>query len=178
MKQRYVVDTNVLIAASAADPVHPSDIDATPEDQDLRLKVWNWLNEFSSSRSRLVLDYENRIFEEYCNKLGFNDFGRQVVLNKWSTSAVDNVNVSYDSEGDGIIPEELEPVIHDRADRKMVAAALEANRMFGEGCIAFAGDTDWHEWENELIRIGLILEPIIEVWSRQKYNEKLERKRR
>ena len=39
MRARYVVDTNVLIAASAADPVHPKDIDATPADPALRRKV-------------------------------------------------------------------------------------------------------------------------------------------
>ena len=31
MRPRYVVDTNVLIAASAADPVNPKDLDATPD---------------------------------------------------------------------------------------------------------------------------------------------------
>ncbi|CAM5423376.1 hypothetical protein RLIN73S_06293 [Rhodanobacter lindaniclasticus] len=40
MRARYVVDTNVLIAASAADPINPKDIDATPNDPALRLKVW------------------------------------------------------------------------------------------------------------------------------------------
>ncbi len=178
MRVRYVVDTNVLIAASAADPVYPKDIDATPHDPTMRLKVWEWLDEFSSGTSRMVLDSGNRIYEEYCNKLGFNDFGIQVVMNKWSTSAVDYVDVIYDSCGDGIVPEELEPIIHDKADRKMIAAALETKRIFGEGCIAFAGDTDWHEWEKELAQSGLILEPVIEEWSRQKFIEKQERRRK
>lgn len=178
MRVRYVVDTNVLIAASAADPVHPKDIDATPHDPAMRFKVWKWLDEFNSGTSRMVLDSGGKIFDEYCNKLGFNDFGIQVVINKWSTSAVDDVEVSYDSNGDGIIPHELEPVVHDKADRKMVASALEAKRIFGEGCVAFAGDTDWHEWEDVLIRFGLILEPVIEEWSRQKFAEKQERKRK
>lgn len=56
MRARYVVDTNVLIAASAANPVHPKDIDATPRDPAMRLKVWLWLDEFNSSTSRMVLD--------------------------------------------------------------------------------------------------------------------------
>ena len=41
MKARYVVDTNVLIAASAADPIHPKDIDATPADPGLRKVIWD-----------------------------------------------------------------------------------------------------------------------------------------
>lgn len=60
----------------------------------------------------------------------------------------------------------------DAADRKIVAAALRSHSDFGEGCIAFAGDTDWHGWETELLAHQLILEPIIEEWSRLKYAEK------
>ncbi len=56
MRDRYVVDTNVLIAASAADPVNPADIIATPTDPALRLEVWQWLDTFEKSDSRLVLD--------------------------------------------------------------------------------------------------------------------------
>ncbi|OYT94491.1 MAG: hypothetical protein CFE49_17945, partial [Pseudomonas sp. PGPPP3] len=91
MKPRYVVDTNVLIAASAGHPVNPTDIDATPDDPLLRTKVWQWLDEFHSSPTRLVLDLGGEIFGEYCRKLGFNDFGRQVVIDKWSRVAVDDV---------------------------------------------------------------------------------------
>jgi hypothetical protein len=41
MHDRFVVDTNVLIAANSADPIHPKDIDATPEDPALRMRVWS-----------------------------------------------------------------------------------------------------------------------------------------
>ena len=82
MKPCYVVDTNVLIAASAADPQQPKDIDATPADPGLRLQVWAWLDRFRSSEARMVLDTDNKISEEYTNKLGFNDFGIQVVMHK------------------------------------------------------------------------------------------------
>lgn len=175
MKERYVVDTNVLIAASAADPVHPKDIDATPDDPGLRKKVWDWLVEFQSGDSRMILDGARKILEEYSNKLGFNDFGIQVVMHKWSTCAVDNVDVDYDANGEGVLPVALMPVVHDGADRKMVAAALACHAMFGEGCVAFAGDTDWHGWEEALERHNVLLEPIIEEWSREKYAEKQRR---
>lgn len=172
MRERYVVDTNVLIAASAADPVHPKDINATPDDPALRLVVWNWLNDFQLSTSRLVLDLAGKIYEEYGHKLGFNDFGIQVIIEKWSTAAVDNVDVRYDQNGHGVLPDLLDPIIHDAADKKMVAAALAAHERFGAGCIAFAGDTDWHDWESVLREHHLLLEPIIEQWSRQKHSEK------
>lgn len=172
MRGRYVVDTNVLIAASAADPSHPADIDATPDEPALRQEIWQWLDRFQQSTSRLVLDYCGEIRKEYDRKLGFNDFGIQVVMHKWSTAAVDNVTVDYDGDGHGILPASLTDVIHDNADKKMVAAALESHTQFGEGCIAFAGDTDWHDWEQVLLEHELLLEPIIEDWSRAKHVEK------
>jgi hypothetical protein len=174
MSPRYVVDTNVLIAASAGDPVRPKDIDATPSDPDLRRQVWVWLDQFCNSDARMVLDTEGKIYEEYTNSkwLGFNDFGIQVVMHKWSTAATDDVHVEYDADGNGVLPASLVSVIHDLADRKMVAAALEAVRVFGQAPVAFAGDTDWHEWENQLIQHGVELEPIIELWSRAKFAQK------
>lgn len=175
MRDRYVVDTNVLIAASAADPVHTKDIDATPDDPAWRMKVWQWLTEFKASTTRLVLDLPGEIYSEYTNKLGFNDFGIQVVMHKWSTAAVDNVVVDYDVHGHGVLPESLIPVIHDDADKKMVAAALQSHTVFGEGCVAFAGDTDWHDWETCLAVHNVVLEPIIEEWSRAKHAEKAAR---
>lgn len=175
MRARYVVDTNVLIAASAADPQHPKDIDATPPDPSLRKQVWIWLDEFQQSDSHLVLDFAGEIYKEYNNKLGFNDFGIQVVMHKWSTAAVDDVPVDYDADGHGVLSDALLPVIHDAADRKMVAAALASHVLFGEGCVAFAGDTDWHDWETALGQHDVLLEPIIEAWSRQKHAEKQRR---
>lgn len=172
MRTRYIVDTNVLIAASAADPQHPKDIDATPPDPALRQQVWAWLDAFQQSESRLVLDLAGAIYEEYTHKLGFNDFGRQVVMHKWSTAAVDDVPVDYDDQGHGVLPESLAGVIHDMADRKMVAAALATHTLHGEGCVAFAGDTDWHDWEEALHAHQVLLEPLIEAWSRRKHAEK------
>jgi len=176
MKDRYVVDTNVLIAASAADPTHPKDIDATPDEPMLRQQIWAWLDKFEQSETRMVLDSDMEIFGEYNNKLGFNDFGIQVVQSKFSTAQVDYVDVKYDENGSGILPAELSPTIHDEADKKMVAAALDSHRQFGEGCVAFAGDTDWHDWEDALSGHNVILEPIVEEWSRAKHAEKKRRK--
>lgn len=172
MKERYVIDTNVLIAASAANPTDPKDIDATPDDPAQRMRVWQWLSEFQDSPSKMVLDAANRIYSEYTNKLGFNDYGIQVVIHKWSTAAVDNVEVEYDVDGHGILQPPLLDVIHDLADKKMVAAALGSHAKYGEGCVAFAGDTDWHDWETDLLANNIQLEPIIEDWSRQKHAEK------
>ncbi|WP_345889201.1 hypothetical protein [Shewanella algae] len=175
MRERYVVDTNVLIAASTADPVDPKDIDATPVDPGLRLEIWQWLSDFQNSDSRMILDSKNGIYDEYTHKLGYNDFGIQVVMHKWSTAAVDNVYVEYDENGHGVLAPPLLDIIHDDADKKMVAAALESHKQYGEGYVAFAGDTDWHDWEAALLDNNVMLEPIIEQWSRQKHAEKKKR---
>lgn len=175
MRERYVVDTNVLIAASAGSPTDPKEIDATPDDKDLLLQVWTWLNSFSKGDARMVLDSESKIFDEYSNKLSYNDYGIQVIMHKWSTAAVDVVLVDYDADGHGVLPMALETVVHDRADRKMVAAAICSHTEFGEGCVAFAGDTDWHGWEADLLAHNVILEPLIEDWSRARYMEKQQR---
>ena len=55
----------------------------------------------------------------------------------------------------------------------MVAAALDAKFLHGNCAIAFAGDSDWHGWEDPLAAAGLELEPLIPEWSRAKYQEKL-----
>lgn len=172
MKPRYVVDTNVLIAASAADPTNPADIDATPDDPVVRHQVWLWLDDFSTSDSRLVLDSDSEIYDEYRHKLGFNDFGIQVVMHKWNTMAVDNVDLLPRNDSYSVMPASLTAVVHDVADRKIVAAALTAEGTHGECPIAFAGDTDWHEWESSLNDHGVSLEPVIEAWSRAKYKAK------
>ena len=172
MKSRYVIDTNVLIAANAINANSPLAGEATPEDPCLREKVWCWLDSFQASDAHMVLDGEGRIEEEYSHKIGFNDFGRQVVIYKYSTCAVDIVDVLYDENGDGLLEEPLQSVVHDRADRKMVAAAIEAMGSLGECTIAFAGESDWHGWEEALLAAGLQLEPIIPEWSYAKYKEK------
>lgn len=175
MRDRYIVDTNVLIGASAGEPTNPKDIDATPNDPELLLEIWSWLDAFRQENVRLVLDLEGRIYEEYCKKLGFNDFGIQVVMHKWQTAAVDDVLVNYDADGHGVLPDSLAGIIHDLEDRKMVAAALSSYAKFEEGWVAFAGDTDWHGWEDDLLNHNVRLEPLIEEWSRAKYLEKLGR---
>lgn len=172
MRHRYVVDTNVLIAASAVDTDSALAGEATPSDPELRQKVWVWLNSFRKDISHLVLDGQGGIAKEYNRNVGFNDFGRQVIIHKYSTSAVDLVDVLYDGNGDGLLDEPLQTVVHHSDDRKMVAAALDAMNSHGQCAIAFAAESDWHGWEADLVAAGLDLEPIIPEWSRAKYLEK------
>ena len=50
----------------------------------------------------------------------------------------------------------------DDADRKMVAAALEALEKTGFCAIAFASDTNWYGWQDALERRGLDIDAVIE----------------
>jgi hypothetical protein len=175
MKHRYVIDTNVLIAASAGHPVAPTDIDATPNDPEVRLRVFQWLERFESSESRLVLDCGNEIFTEYGRKLESNDYGLQVVRHKWDTAKVDCVDLEPSVHGYCTLPEPVRDAVHDPADRKFAAAAYVTENTEGDCAIAFASDTDWHGWEDVLADHGISLEAVIEDWSRPKYLEKLAR---
>jgi len=78
---RCVIDTNVLIGASAVDVTSPSARKAIPEDPALRLKIWRWLNAFKDSCERLVLDRPWQIEREYRRNLSsdFPDFGLLVL---------------------------------------------------------------------------------------------------
>ncbi|WP_350283889.1 hypothetical protein [Nitrosomonas sp.] len=53
---------------------------------------------------------------------------------------MDNVNVQYDADSHAVLQPPLNSIVHDLADRKMVAAAVEARKQYGESTIAFAGE--------------------------------------
>ena len=178
---RYLVDTNVLIAASAAMarrrgvPLLPHHREVSPPDPALQEQVLHWLEGFAASPAHLVLDVAGAINIEYHHKLDFHDYGIEVVMAKLYRDEVDRVQVDYDRDGAGILPQPLDEVVHDLADRKMVAAALQALSLPGSSAIVFAGDTDWHDWEAELTRTGLTLLPLIPDWSRTRHAEKQKR---
>ncbi len=178
---RYLVDTNVLIAASAAmarrrgTTLLPHHREVSPPDPALQEQVLCWLEGFAASPAHLVLDVAGAINIEYHHKLDFHDYGIEVVMAKLYRDEVDRVQVDYDQDGAGILPQPLDEVVHDLADRKMVAAALQALNLPGSSAIVFAGDTDWHDWETELTRTGLTLLPLLPDWSRTRHAEKQKR---
>lgn len=178
---RYLVDTNVLIAASAAmarrrgSTLLPHHREVSPPEPALQEQVLRWLEGFAASPAHLVLDVAGAINVEYHHKLDFHDYGIEVVMAKLYRDEVDRVQVDYDRDGAGILPQPLDEVVHDLADRKMVAAALQAIALPGSSAVVFAGDTDWHDWESELTRTGLTLLPLIPDWSRTRHAEKQKR---
>lgn len=62
---KHVIDTNVLLVASAAHETSPFAEDATPvEDDALRKKVLDWLISFEISDTQIVLDWGWIIVDE------------------------------------------------------------------------------------------------------------------
>lgn len=172
-----VVDTNVLIVASAADDGSFFRPDATPvQEADLRDDVLKWLQAFETDPERhVVLDYNWHICGEYQNKLTDQDYGWLAIMSKQDRGQVEWVDVQVDEGGYGLLEDHHAEVVHDMADRKMVAAALEAQAT-GQTCqITVACDTDWIDWEDHLAGHGLNVEYLLEDWLRTKWRAKAER---
>ena len=141
---REVIDTNVLTIATAlhAGWGHPRIPLAEIE---LVRKVFEWVRAFKEDPSRhLVMDQGRTIRKEYASRNNMPDFfhyGLQVVQHKFDTNATCWVDLEYWDNGDervARLPEEVEPLVHDLGDRKMIAAAAKAG-----ACIVNACDSDW-----------------------------------
>jgi len=154
-----VVDTNVLLVASAAHPFSPFDDTHVPRDQ--QLQVFEWLDAFRLDPARrLVLDDLFEIYEEYRHKLTEQDFGLLVVHEKMQ--ALRQVTIAWDPDGRAVVPEAF--AAFDPSDRKFLAAALTDP---GSIAIVNASDTDWFEIEAALAEAGVTVVHLLEAWLRQ-----------
>lgn len=180
---KHVLDTNVLLVASSAHETSPFAPDATPvEEATFRKKVLNWLIEFEQSDRHLVLDWNWIIVDEYKgvsrrDKLTEQDYGLQVVLNKFSTGKFFGFLLDCDVNGHARIADNaLESAITDLADRKMVAAVLAAGGR-ANGCnLVNACDTDWYDCKKALEAAGVDVFQIIgKEWCHPKWKAKKRR---
>jgi hypothetical protein len=163
-----VIDTNVLLVASAADPFSPFGGSDVPVDA--RQKVLDWLVAFQKdSDSCIVWDQTFRIYDEYRNKLSDQDFGLLVVLEKMATARA--VDVAFDRDGHAVVPSSFEAL--DRSDRKFLAVVLGDR---GRSRLVNATDTDWLQLEHVLNDSGVDTDHVIENWLRAKHAEKESRK--
>jgi hypothetical protein len=151
----YLIDTNVLMAASAAyDQLCRRRDHAMPLEPDLREQVLDWLTRFEKSPDRWVLDEQQEIRQEYEDNLGFNpamhaqEYGLQVLQSKWDRGQVEYV--------------ELEPLTHDilacvgdRADQKWVAAGIAFSILYDSvSPIVYAAETDWYLIERDPAKLN------------------------
>lgn len=165
---KHVIDTNVLLVASAAHDSSPFLADATPvEEIHLRRRVLEWLMAFEVAERSIVLDFGWKIFAEYKGenrraKLTEQDYGLLVVLQKYSTGKALSVSLQWESPQRARIDHpELTVAIKDDADRKMVAAVLAAG-CAGGGCnLVNACDTDWYDCQPQLEAADIFVEQLI-----------------
>jgi len=158
-----VLDTNVLTIGSAplADWVHPR---IPLAEKILVQKVFQWLRTFREDPTRhLVMDDEQTILAEYKSRGNMPEFmlyGRQVVQHKISTGATRWVTLAYWANGDervARLPAEVETLLHDLGDRKMVAAAAAAKAPIVNAC-----DSDWSH-ENERRALELMSVRVVQI---------------
>ena len=163
----HVLDTNVLLVASAGDPSSPfKDSPHVPLAE--QRAVLAWLREFRRDRSRLlVLDSQREVMREYKKQLGKNDYGYQVVIEKLQTARFHRIQL--DEGGAAQLPEPLRTEVKDRSDRKFVAVALADA---GASSLVNACDTDWYDCEAALMQAGINVEQLIDGWCRAKHAEK------
>ncbi len=111
----HVVDTNVLLVASAADPFSPFGESHVPADE--RRVVHDWLAAFRRDSRALVIDQDWKIYEEYQRKLTGQDLGLLVVHDKLQRSQLRTVAVAYQRDGQtAIVPEDFRPLAGSRGE--------------------------------------------------------------
>lgn len=178
MPESRVVDTNVLIVASAAHATSPFPEDETPINEALlRDKVLAWLEAFEADPQRhAVLDWDWHICSEYQNKLTEQDYGWLALMHKRDKTEVVWVGIEVDEHGHAVLPPELAHHITDLADRKMVAAAMAVDASMRPCKLTNACDTDWLDCANALKASGVETEHLLEDWLREKWQEKKSKK--
>jgi len=168
-----LVDTNVLIVASAADTASPFPLGDTPiKEETHRDKVLAWMRDFEIDSTRhAILDWDWNICSEYCNKLNpEQDYGWLAMMAKNDRNEVVWVGFELDSDGHALLPSVLSSAVTDLADRKMIAAILAAQIDQHVCRLVNACDTDWLDCENELIAEGIQVEHLLEFeWLRPKW---------
>lgn len=170
-----VIDTNVLIVASGEHPESPFLSTGHPVDNpSLAAEVLQWVSNFIESDELMVVDTDGAIYQEYCNKLSEQDYGRSAYIDKNDKGQIEYVELEWevkDPDWTAELSDDLKAVIHDRSDRKIVASCIEALTM-NETNIVNACDTDWITWEKALQIEGIIIEQLVDAWVRDKWREK------
>lgn len=173
MTEARLVDTNVLIVASAEDEESPFAPNATPiEESEYRKKVLLWLKDFEFDSSRhAILDWDWCICSEYCNKLDpEQDYGWLAMMGKKDRNEVTWVGFELDADGHALLPQCLSQAVTDLADRKMIAAILAAQADQHVCRLVNACDTDWLDCEDALTAHGIQSEHLLEhEWLRPKW---------
>ncbi len=165
----YLVDTNVMLAASAVSELSNLAVRAMPQEIKLREMIYEWLADFDQSDRRIVLDEEGLVRDEYERNMPFNlreqEYGMQVLQYKLDRNLADYVPIdSLEANGEhiAVLDPAYEELVTDREDRKWVACALAAQILFNQvPPIVYGAETDWFIAEAQLRRIGLCFQRLL-----------------
>lgn len=165
----YLVDTNVMLAASAVSELSNLAVRAMPQEVELREVIYEWLVGFEQSDRHIVLDEEGLVRDEYERNMHFNsreqEYGMQVLQNKLDRNLADYVPIdSLEANGEhiAVLDPAHEALVADREDRKWVACALAAEILFDQvPPIVYGAETDWFIAEEQLRGIGLCFQRLL-----------------
>lgn len=165
----FLIDTNVMLAASAVHELSNVATRAMPQEIELREMVYAWLSEFDQSDARIVLDEEGLVRHEYDRNMPFNqqetEYGQRVLQNKIDLNQIEHVPINtLEANGEhiAVLDPAYEPLVPDREDRKWVACALAAQSLFGDTPpVVYGAETDWFVAEEQLRAIGLCFKRLL-----------------
>lgn len=165
----YLVDTNVMLAASAVSELSNQAVRAMPQEIELREMIYEWLADFDQSDRRIVLDEEGLVRDEYERNMPFNlreqEYGMQVLQSKLDRNLADYVPIdALEANGEhiAVLDPAYEALVTDREDRKWVACALAAQILFDHvPPIVYGAETDWFMAEDQLKGIGLCFQRLL-----------------
>lgn len=173
----YLVDTNVMLAASAVNELSSLAVRAMPQEVELREQVFNWLAEFEESDNKILLDEEGLIRAEYERNMPFNmreqEYGMKVLQHKIDHYLAEHVPIeTLDANGEhiAVLAPEHAAIVTDREDRKWVACALAALEYLDETApVVYGAETDWYVAEQALRAIGMDFRRLLpEGWYEQR----------
>jgi hypothetical protein len=159
----FLIDTNVMMAASAVHKLSNVALRAMPREVELREQVYEWLVAFDMSDNHIVLDEVGLIRDEYERNLPYNweeqEYGLRVLQSKIDRTQVEYVPIDVlqaNGEHIAVLAPEHEKLVTDREDRKWVACALAADMLHGTvPPIVYGPERDWYIAEAQLRGIGL-----------------------
>jgi hypothetical protein len=169
----YLVDTNVMMAASAVHELSNLNTLAMPQEIELREQVFEWLATFDQSDHHIVLDEMGLVRDEYERNMPFNwreqEYGMQVLQSKLDRNQATHVPIdSLEANGEhiAVLDPDHEALVTDREDRKWVACALAAGLLYNDvPPIVYGAETDWFVAEQQLKAIGLCFQRLLpEAW--------------
>lgn len=176
MPDYYLIDTNVMLAASAyADVLSNLLGRAMPKEEEYRELVYQWLCNFQHSTSLMILDEEGCIRDEYDRNMPFNnkmrsqEYGLQVLQNKQDRCLVEYVPIEVleaNGERVAVLSDELSRIVTDREDMKWVAAALSAKQYLDVNSpIVYGAESDWYLIEGQLTAFDICFNRLLpEEW--------------